>query len=243
MGYRLMLAGGCSVSVRGVLAGAALALGVFGAAGAAQASTVLISNVSVYNWNQVDLPGGTYGNYVSTGITFTETPSGDSFLAFCVDLQHNVGVGAQSPALVYQEGFLTHDGAGNVLSVSRSNRIGRLADLGRYYVATGASDLGNKLSAIQAAIWTIEYGLEGMGPFNGFSGGLSYLNARVDQHLTITDNGRGRARALIAHAPGDPRGTQNMTIGGVPEPATWVMMIGGFAVAGGALRRRRAVAA
>jgi len=31
--------------------------------------------------------------------------------------------------------------------------------------------------------------------------------------------------------------------GGVPEPATWALMIGGFAAAGGALRRRRALAA
>ncbi|MBB5985306.1 hypothetical protein HNP60_001280 [Sphingobium sp. B1D3A] len=30
---------------------------------------------------------------------------------------------------------------------------------------------------------------------------------------------------------------------GVPEPATWAMMIGGFALAGGALRRRRGMAA
>ena len=29
--------------------------------------------------------------------------------------------------------------------------------------------------------------------------------------------------------------------GGVPEPATWAMMLGGFGVAGGALRQRRAV--
>jgi hypothetical protein len=29
----------------------------------------------------------------------------------------------------------------------------------------------------------------------------------------------------------------------VPEPATWAMMIGGFGLVGGALRRRRAIAA
>jgi len=32
-------------------------------------------------------------------------------------------------------------------------------------------------------------------------------------------------------------------VGGVPEPSTWALMIGGFGLAGGALRRRRAVAA
>ncbi|WP_231639301.1 PEPxxWA-CTERM sorting domain-containing protein [Sphingomonas profundi] len=33
------------------------------------------------------------------------------------------------------------------------------------------------------------------------------------------------------------------TIGSVPEPATWAMMIGGFALTGAAMRRRRSVAA
>ncbi|MCP6473655.1 PEPxxWA-CTERM sorting domain-containing protein, partial [Klebsiella pneumoniae] len=29
--------------------------------------------------------------------------------------------------------------------------------------------------------------------------------------------------------------------GGIPEPTTWAMMIGGFGLVGGALRRRRSV--
>jgi len=37
--------------------------------------------------------------------------------------------------------------------------------------------------------------------------------------------------------------TANVTAGGVPEPATWALMIGGFGLAGAALRRRAAVAA
>lgn len=35
---------------------------------------------------------------------------------------------------------------------------------------------------------------------------------------------------------------QDASAGGVPEPAAWTMMIGGFGLAGAALRRRRAVA-
>ena len=35
----------------------------------------------------------------------------------------------------------------------------------------------------------------------------------------------------------------SITVAGVPEPATWALMIGGFGLAGAALRRRRAAAA
>ncbi|MEW5687572.1 MAG: PEPxxWA-CTERM sorting domain-containing protein [Pseudomonadota bacterium] len=36
--------------------------------------------------------------------------------------------------------------------------------------------------------------------------------------------------------------TDNQTTGGIPEPGTWALMIGGFGIAGTALRRRRAFA-
>jgi hypothetical protein len=36
---------------------------------------------------------------------------------------------------------------------------------------------------------------------------------------------------------------QIATAGGVPEPATWALMIGGFGLAGAALRRKALVAA
>ena len=38
----------------------------------------------------------------------------------------------------------------------------------------------------------------------------------------------------------DLRYTTAVVVPGVPEPATWAMMIGGVGMAGGALRRRKA---
>ena len=35
----------------------------------------------------------------------------------------------------------------------------------------------------------------------------------------------------------------NLAVAGVPEPASWALMIGGFGLAGAGLRRRRTVAA
>ena len=205
---------------------AVAAIGVAGAAGSALAANVLVSDVGVYNFNPAAIVG--QGTHAATGIIFN-----NSFLVFCVDLQHNIGVGHFNTPLVYQQGQLTHDGNGNALSVATSNKIGRLADYGRYLRATNASDLGNKLSAVQAAIWSLEY--------NGaasFSGGQAYLNPLVNQLVQVADNGRGRSNALIAHIPGDRSGTQDMSTGGVPEPMTWALMLTGFGLAGAALRRR-----
>lgn len=210
---------------------AVAAMGLMGAAGSASAANILVSDVGVYNFNPAAIVG--QGTHAATGIIFN-----NSFLVFCVDLQHNIGVGHFNTPLVYQEGQLTHDGAGNAMSVATSNRIGRLVDYGRYLRTSNAVDLGNKLSAVQAAIWSLEY--------NGaasFSGGLAYLNPLVNQLVQVSDNGRGRSNALLGHLPGDPSGTQNMGTGGVPEPMTWALMLSGFGLAGAALRRRRALAA
>jgi hypothetical protein len=214
--------------LRRLLLGAAAAAAAIGLSGAANAATVLVSNVGVYNWNTVSTGLGTF---VSTGIVFN-----NSLLVFCVDLDHNIGVTGYQPPLVYTVAPLTVDGAGNPISVADSNRIGQLADFGHQIAGSGDSDIGDDLTAIQAAIWSIEYHTTAVS-------GDSEINSEIAQFLLVQDNGAGRATALIAHGPGDPNGVQNMVLGGVPEPATWGLMIGGFGLAGAALRRRRAIRA
>jgi hypothetical protein len=56
---------------------------------------------------------------------------------------------------------------------------------------------------------------------------------RIDNNLGL--NGSNNFEKLVF--------AFNGTSGAVPEPATWALMIGGFGMAGAALRRRRAVAA
>lgn len=221
---------GSIMSLRKILVGAVAALGLAGAASSAAAATVQVSNVGTYGLNAVNV--ASQGNFSSGGLIFNS-----AFLVFCVDLQHSIGLGVQAPPLVYTEGFLTHDGNGNALTMAQSNRIGRIASYGRWLVATNSSDLTNKLSAVQAAIWAVEYNTSA-----SFSGNRAYLNPLVNNLMAVQDNGQGYAKALIAHGPRQP-GTQNMTTGGVPEPAAWALMISGFGLAGATLRRRRAFAA
>ncbi|MET0309911.1 MAG: PEPxxWA-CTERM sorting domain-containing protein [Sphingomonas sp.] len=71
------------------------------------------------------------------------------------------------------------------------------------------------------------------GSFAGFNG----FSANGDWALVVDDIARGDGGNIA-------RGwsLSFTTAAGVPEPAAWGMMIGGFGLAGGALRRRRKVA-
>ena len=70
------------------------------------------------------------------------------------------------------------------------------------------------------------------------SGGFSFLG--------FTDIGESITSIRVA-SPSDFNGLDDVSYGvagagGVPEPATWALMIGGFGLAGTALRRRRRMA-
>jgi hypothetical protein len=80
---------------------------------------------------------------------------------------------------------------------------------------------------------------------DNFSGGT--LNAQITRNLTATTRyfavvaGSGNANFgsynLSISGPGD------ITVGVVPEPASWAMLISGFGLTGAAMRRRRAALA
>ncbi|KQR83181.1 FxDxF family PEP-CTERM protein [Sphingomonas sp. Leaf343] len=63
---------------------------------------------------------------------------------------------------------------------------------------------------------------------------LSWTNLTAGQHIITVNGSWGTAGGSYA-------GTLNFTPMAVPEPASWAMMIAGVGIAGGTLRRRRAV--
>jgi hypothetical protein len=207
---------------RKLLIGASAAVAALGLAASANAATVLVSDVGVYNWNQVSTG---LGDFTATGITFN-----NSLLVFCADLQHTIGVTHYDPPLQYTVGFLTVDGAGNAITEADSNRIGQLANAGHKILLSGDPDFSDDLTAIQGAIWSIEY-------HTTVTSANAEINDEIAQFLTVADNGKGYARALIAHGPGLD-GVQNMVLG-APEPATWAMMLLGVFGLGSVLRMRR----
>lgn len=210
-------------------AGAAVALCAFGMVSSASAADIVVTSVGVDSWNQATVAG--YGSFTATGIIF-DTALLDPFVVFCVDLQHHVNVGATN--YQYNYGPLEVTGIPSPISAPTSNVIGQLANIGAaYWAQTNASLGGHRsqyLTAVQAAIWALEYNTTA-------STGDAFTNARIADYVALTDNGRGRALALISLD-----GHQNMVPGGsVPEPAAWALMISGFGMVGVMLRRRRTV--
>jgi hypothetical protein len=206
---------------------ALLALGA--APSAASAATLFITDVQVGNGNFGDVNVAGYGSPWATPILVTDS-AGHSYFTYCVDLEHDIYVtGGQN--LPYHLGALTLNGLGNPLPPHVSNEIGQLVSLGHYFYSQGNVDAQ---VAAQAAIWQLEYGGVTITPDASHPNIGTYFS----KFIQIQDNNRGPAMALLSEA-----GTQNLAIGGVPEPATWAMMILGFGMIGAAMRRRGAKAA
>ena len=235
------------------------AWGVLAAGSAANATTYTINSVSTYSSLTssivVNLSGhlaangqSFNANEYSTAISLHET-NGSSIWVFCVDLFHTINVGGQNPSLTYTTQTLTTDNnpagpnapthTGYTLPANVSAEIQYLAHLG--IGLAGTSGHANDLTAIQAAIWEIEYGLTATA-----NTGNSALNSTINT-LISTDY----RNALVAGPGGSAAeevynsahqsfvdGNPSLTTG-VPEPSTWAMMILGFCGVGFMAHRRK----
>jgi hypothetical protein len=211
-----------------LLAAGALACAAAGA-GSASATAIIVTDVQTGNPDLHNVSVAGYGQPWTTPILMTES-NGDKLVVFCDDLNHDVNVGG-GQHLHYHTGLVTMDGLGHLLSEAVSNEMGQLANLGKYDFGKG--DEAGAIAA-QAAIWGVEYGV-------AVSSSDAAIQADILTDLKVQDNGRGYAFGLVSDD-----GHQSQITGGVPEPATWSMMLMGFFGLGAALRstrRRSAVAA
>ncbi len=234
-------------SVRNLVCATAFALTTAVATHASAATEVYIDSIGQYNNAAVQIFGpGINVNAQSDALKIVANlgvgPGDPTFTVwgFCIDLFHDINAGYFSQLPVdkqYHVDALTNDGNGNSLSSTQVNQIYGLANLGFNLIQSNAADLQNKLSGIQGAIWAIEY------PTFTFTGETALLNNYISSYKTLAPslegNGAG-AYALLS----DNGQSQGFVIG-VPEPATWMMMIMGFGAIGVMLRssRRRLVTA
>jgi hypothetical protein len=224
---------------------ACTALLAMGAASGASAATLDITSAGMYSSNTVTLKGS--AGQLAGPILLTTASS--SFWVFCVDIFDTitVNVGSQhnfSPALIFTTNQVktnssTGSGTGTAISQTVSGEIQYLANLGIAMASTTASTtVQNNLTAIQAAIWNIEYGLgsalEGVGDTLAGTQTFAAENALIQSYET-----QASTHAVPGYANGiDSPGSQAF-VTGVPEASTWALMLLGFAGVGFVAYRRR----
>ena len=227
------------------VAAAAMA-GALIAGSQASAATVYISADHLFTSSYVVTLGGTVdgngfgpqGVYESPDVLTVSINGGlpHDILVFCVDIFHNFS--SSTPPVTYETGPVVNNshspasGGGVALGNLISGQIGYLATLGQ-----AISD-PERLAGIQGAIWQTEY------PSLTISGGSSYVGYYQGLASTWASNHPNFSGYADGMYPtnGQSQGfglTQGFTTGGVPEPATWAMMLAGFAGIGAALRRGR----
>jgi len=218
-------------SARNLLCATAFALTTAAASHASAATEVYVSQVSEFGPGKVVVDtGGNFKNPDATALSITYNygigPGDPDFTAwgFCIDLFLGVAVPSQ-----YHIGEVGEVDA--LFTASQKQQIFGLAAFGSDLIKNGASDLAAKLAGIQGAIWAIEY------PAFTVTGGTAAVDAYVQSYKALAPSLTGNAYVLLS----DNKSSQGFVIG-VPEPATWAMMIVGFGAVGMVLRSRRRLA-
>ena len=197
-----------------------------------------------------------FTTYEGTGATpQTGALSGPfDMVGFCLDIFHGISLGTLNLRYddtydlttnsKYQSNASPFTGA-TPLTQPQITQVGRLVNYGQlvYAQAPTSTDKVNRLAGLQGAIWqvinpgyTVTSGNAALDGYIATYTGAGYANSltgygRVGSNLIfLTETGKYGTNA--AH--------QSFGFGGgVPEPGTWTLMIGGFALMGAMLRRAR----
>lgn len=200
--------------------------------------------------------GSIHETAYSNGVNFnvTEVVGGDTYdlFSFCIDIFHNMSLGGLNDFYVSTYGDEPnpplHDGSGGTLNALQTQYITTLVDIGfiLHRDNPGDADASLRTAAIQAAIWEIEHpGSITLNNAGASAGGSGTYGSYFHDYLNL--NGAGNRIFTLTDATyGSDHETNHQGFvvgwppeGGVPEPATWGLMLLGFLGAGAAIRRQR----
>lgn len=204
------------------------------------------------------------GYYDYNPATTRDNVDFNNVVAFCVDVYHSISLGDYNPDLVYRDDVnVTTDsnfsGGAKTLSQQQLDQIGRLVNYGTrvFYQAPKTTTAQqnaryDQLAAVQGAIWKVVSGRNvtaqtgNVSNINNLIVTFSDLNYRFNTSkayqlgAVTTKVTFWTPKATSKQAGyGSRNAPQAFAVGSVPEPGTWVMMIGGFGFAGAMLRRSR----
>ncbi|MFZ5719106.1 MAG: PEPxxWA-CTERM sorting domain-containing protein [Pseudomonadota bacterium] len=226
----------------------------------AQAATYIFTRGDMDHARTVNISG--IGNVKAGPVQFDGTVDGspfDNLVAFCVDVYHSISLGNYNPDLTYTDEIdLTtdsHPWNPTPLNDDQVVQISKLVNYGTnvFYSAPAGnwSQMNarwDELAAVQGAIWQVVSG-RNVKHNNGFGALDSRINNLAGiNYATFFNTDYGPVGSNIdfltpfkgSYEYPSKKLTQSFAISApIPEPGTWVMMIGGFAVAGAMLRRSR----
>lgn len=193
-----------------------------------------------------------------------------NLVAFCVDVYHSISLGDYNPDLTYTDDIdLTTDSHWDnaqrqILTFSQVLQISRLVNYGtNVFYNAPAPGRFDELAAVQGAIWKV-VSKRAVTAASGTNAQKLAMNNRINALSGVTYNSafnlsygevkngitfitpfkekQTRNGVQIISYP-NRNLTQSFAFAAVPEPQTWALMIGGFALAGGVLRAQRRKAA
>ena len=232
-----------STTLKGLLAVAAAA-GALAISAPASAITLVSASMDTSNTAVISGSGYSTVNAYIGPVTFHAKDGATEFdfTAYCVDIYHDMYLGVLNDPNGYDYKYVslktdskssTSGGQdGNLLSNLQLTEIASLLNLSVLLTKANVADLGLKRAGIQGAIWEIEnpnITVTGSDVVNDY---IYHYKA----HAVADPLSANEIHAVFA----DDFGHQAFAFAnGVPEPATWTMMILGFGAMGGVLRRRR----
>jgi hypothetical protein len=171
-------------------------------------------------------------------------------MVFCVDIFHWSGTN-----LAYDDNLTLTSNSGSganfdTLDQGQIDQVGYLTNYGAKLYATNPTLNVNKLAAVQGAIWKVvnrdtttplvlTASNSAVGTIINDLAGASYLS-----YITTDVGAVSKNITFIKETAnyGQANSHQAFVFAAVPEPATWAMMIMGFAGLGVMLRRQRSLA-